>query len=525
MGSDYQSIEKPTDNMELSQQQQQQAAAPGAATNATTHPATTTIDIDDAMDALEFGIFQWQILLAAGLCFAADAMEVLLLSFLSTILQVEWQLEGHQMDTIIAVVFAGAMTGTLVLSPLGDKFGRKPMFSITAAIITIFGLLTALCTSYVPLLLTRFMVGFGVGGLVIPFDVLSEFVPTSNRGSSLLYIEFFWTGGTLLVPVFAWMTLGSNGEDDGSDGSWRLFVVLCAIPCLISTALGMLLVPESPRWLLTQGRHDEALAIMQQAAHRNGKPELFSEPGLRITTHESHHEEAGFKELISPQWRNTTLKLWGVWFGMAFLYYGVIIAVGIIFSEYSDQDENNGAGYDFDYSAIFISASSEVFGLLLVLYTIDRHGRILTQTTAYVTGGITCLLLGLAAGADAPRSWLIALSFVARMAMMAASCTTWVSTSEILSTEIRATGHGVANAMARLGGFFCPYIISEHTPIHRVGGFMFAVSVVTASFAWYLPETTGQSLGEGVERKDRKKQLQAQQEGTTPVAATGYQIM
>ena len=359
-----------------------------------------------------------------------------------------------------------------------------------------------------------------------------------------------------MVPVIAWMTLGSSsssgntnnfGNDDifddvdgtgegGGGESWRLFVILCAVPCLISTAMGMLLVPESPRWLLTQGRHDEAVAIMRQAAHVNGKPELFAGSNIRITTHESHHDaEAGFRELLSDQWRNTSLKLWIVWFGMAFVYYGVIIAVGIIFSEYQDLDDNdnddnniNGLGaYDFDYSAIFISASSEIFGLMVVLYTIDRYGRIATQTAAYLLGGGACLLLALAVTLEAHRSWLITLSFFARMAMMAASCTTWVSTSEIFSTEIRTTGHGVSNAMARLGGFFCPYIISEQTPIQYVGWCIFAVCLVSAGFSWYLPETAGQSLGEGVERKDRKKQLldQKEQAEATPAVTTGYQIM
>jgi hypothetical protein len=76
------------------------------------------------------------------------------------------------------------------------------------------------------------------------------------------------------------------------------------------------------------------------------------------------------------------------------------------------------------------------------------------------------------------------------------SCTTWVSTSEILSTEIRATGHGSANAMARLGGFFCPYIINETTPLNAIGIFIFAISVLTAKIAWQLPETAGISMGE-----------------------------
>lgn len=481
------------------------------------------IDMEDALELIGMGKFQYQILLAAGLCFAADAMEVLLLSFLSTIVQVDWQLEGHQMDTIISVVFAGAMIGTLVLNPLGDKYGRKPMFTVTAAIISVFGLATAFCDSYIPLLMARFLVGFGVGGLVIPFDTLAEFVPMSHRGSNLLNIEFFWTGGTLLVPVFAWMTLGSGPED----GSWRLFVILCAIPCVLSTALGIVLVPESPRWLLTQGKQFEALAIMRQAAETNGLDPMHVFPqGCRIVTKESihEHEQAGFLELCGPEWRDTNFKLWGAWFGLAFLYYGVIIAVSIVFTVYEDKDENgDGGAYNFDYSAIFISASSEIFGLLIVLVTIDKWGRVPTQTMAYLLGGISCLMLCIAAGAGADRTVLIALAFLSRMAMMGSSATTWVSTSEILSTEIRATGHGVANAVARLGGFFCPYIISEQTDIHKIGIFIFVVSLFTASVAWFLPETAGQAMGDGVQRSQQKQDVRkVAQESTRFEPATGY---
>lgn len=113
-------------------------------------------------------------------------MEILLLSFLSVILTVEWGLEGHQNDLLISVVFLGAMIGTLILSPLGDHMGRRPVFSLTAAIIAIFGIGTAFCSNYTQLLLARFMVGFGVGGLVVPFDTLAEFLPAEYRGPNLL---------------------------------------------------------------------------------------------------------------------------------------------------------------------------------------------------------------------------------------------------------------------------------------------------------------------------------------------------
>jgi Na+/melibiose symporter-like transporter len=124
------------------------------------HPQSQSslLHIDDAIEMLGMGTFQYQILLAAGLCFMADAMEVLLLSFLATILKYEWDLTERQTDTIISVVFAGALLGTLILSPLGDVWGRRPVFAVTAGLIAIFGIATAFCTNYAQLLTTRFLV-------------------------------------------------------------------------------------------------------------------------------------------------------------------------------------------------------------------------------------------------------------------------------------------------------------------------------------------------------------------------------
>jgi len=74
-------------------------------------------------------------------------MEVLLLSFLTVILQAEWNMTEAQTNSIVSSVFIGALAGTLTLGPLGDKIGRKPVFTVTAAIICLFGLLTAACNT------------------------------------------------------------------------------------------------------------------------------------------------------------------------------------------------------------------------------------------------------------------------------------------------------------------------------------------------------------------------------------------
>ena len=81
------------------------------------------------------------------------------------------------------------------------------------------------------------------------------------------------------------------------------------------------------------------------------------------------------------------------------------------------------------------------------------------------------------------------------MLLMAASCTTWVSTAEIFTTDIRSTGHSAANAVARIGGFLVPYVVSASAPLPFIGTFMLLVACGTAFCAWNLPETKGRDLG------------------------------
>jgi MFS transporter, putative metabolite:H+ symporter len=175
------------------------------------------------------GSFQYRILVAAGLCFAADAMEVLLLSFLAIVLQAEWGLSPQQTATLTCSVFIGSIVGSLVFGYLGDAYGRKPAFLWTALIICVFGFGTAAANSYMTLVVFRFMVGLGVGGVTVPFDIFAEVCPKAHRGGLLLLLGYFWTAGTILVVVLAYFSLRGDVND------WRIFVGLCGIPCLISS--------------------------------------------------------------------------------------------------------------------------------------------------------------------------------------------------------------------------------------------------------------------------------------------------
>mmetsp|Transcript_2141 Transcript_2141/g.3869 ORF Transcript_2141/g.3869 Transcript_2141/m.3869 type:complete len:506 (-) Transcript_2141:553-2070(-) len=410
------------------------------------HQERVLLSIDEAMEKVGCGPFQNTLLVIVGLCFCADSIEITLLSFLTGVLRAEWNLSATEAASITSSVFLGQVIGTLVLGPLGDRMGRRPVFFLSAFIISFFGILTATAWNVPSLLLARTLCGFGVGGINVPFDILAEFTTSEQRGTYLLGVEFFWTFGVLMVAIFAYWTL--DGAND-----WRTFVLLCAIPCVLSLVAAIFYVPESPRWLLSQGRTEEAMQVLKSAAARNGHDPilLFSDVELMDGSGPQHDEEdsSDFLELLKPKWRRITLLLWATWFGMEFSYYGTILIVTRVFmndgrgdmNDYDDDDGGNHAAVEFEYGSIFISSSAELLGLTFVIYTVDRIGRILPATCFFFLGGVFCLMLTVAAETSQPIAVLTLIAFCAKGVEMGSSCLLWVSTAELLPTEIRSTGN------------------------------------------------------------------------------------
>eukprot|EP00980_Cylindrotheca_fusiformis_P003271 scaffold738_cov124-Cylindrotheca_fusiformis.AAC.10 len=451
------------------------------------------ITVDDAIERMGLGRFQLYVLTAAGLCFASDAMQVMLLSFLSEVLKVEWNLTDDETAFITSNLFVGAIFGTLILGPLADKKGRKPVFMLAAIIISFFGMAVAFVSDYWSLLAMLFIVGFGVGGLTVPFDILSEVLPAASRGKNLLVIEYFWTFGVLLVVAAAKFTLAKVPLD----GDWRLFVALCSLPCFLSIVIGYFCVPESPRWLCTQhGRSQEALDIIRSAAKTNRLDADFLFPeGMELVPEEE--EESDFVELFSPRWRWTTLKLWGAWGAFAFGYYGTIMVITEIFDvDKGDSKTADGQDtYHFDYGAIFLSSCAELIGTTFAISTVDTIGRIPLQAVSYALAGISVCVLCILADREAKRNTLLVFSFTSRIFEMCGSCVSWVSTAEILTTEVRTTGHSAANAVARIGSIIAPFLVEGDSSLTQKGLVMLAIHSVTVLCVSLLPETKGSHMG------------------------------
>ena len=204
----------------------------------------------------------------------------------------------------------------------------------------------------------------------------------------------------------------------------------------------------------------------------------------------SHHEC-----ICSRKWRKITLYLWFTWMGYAIGYYGTILAVTRVFDPDAAEDANTDGGLpNFDYKAIFISSSAEIFGLFTVIQTVDSVGRIPSQVMSYIFGGIFVFSVTMAAG-SANNTVLTILAFFARAFEMMGACVTWVTTAEILTTEIRTTGHSAANAVGRTGAFVSPFLVGTNMPLKYVGCIMLVIHMFTAWCAYHLPESKGHEIG------------------------------
>ena len=222
--------------------------------------------IDEAIEQIGVGRFQWRLLLVNGLTWAADAMEVLMIGFLIVPVMAQFDVTRGQAAWIGSATFAGMFLGAWLWGLAADRIGRRRVFLWTVVQTAIFGTLAAFSPNLWVLLLLRFLTGTAMGGtLPVDYSIMAEYLPTRDRGRFLVYLESFWALGTILVAALAWAFIPqfpANG--------WRFLIGTSAVLGLLGLWIRRS-VPESPRYLLVHGRGEEARAVLERVARVNGR--------------------------------------------------------------------------------------------------------------------------------------------------------------------------------------------------------------------------------------------------------------
>jgi len=415
-------------------------------------PARTAVtSIDEAIDHIGVGRFQWRLLLVNGLTWAADAMEVLIAGFVlpSVIVAFGLQQSPGQQTLFLSSAFAGMFIGALIWGQVADRFGRRNVFLFTVLLDAVFGLLSAIAPNFWFLVAFRFLTGFAVGGtLPVDYSLLAEYVPTKQRGRFLVYLESFWALGTIAVALAALLFIPNLPES-----GWRWVLGISAIPGLIGYWIRRG-VPESPRYLLIHGREDEARTVLQQIATENGTPiELGRLEAPRGAT----------TVPLAAIWRGTLLRrtvlLSVTWFSLSLGYYGIFTWLPRFFQAQGFQLLNA-------YQNSLILALSQIPGYVLAAILVDRIGRRPTLALYLFVSAAASFLFATATNTTAIVIYSNLLSF----SLLGAWGALYVYSPELYPTDSRTTGMGWVSAMARLAGIFAP----------TVGGLLLGTSLTLA---------------------------------------------
>ena len=392
-----------------------------------------SVTIDQAIEEIGYGKFQRRLLVICGLGWAADAMEVLLIAFILPAIGEEWGLTPTQKGLLATSIVIGMLLGSFLWGRLSELLGRKLGFIATIGIDSGFGLLSALSPSFPVLLILRSLTGFGVGGtLPVNYSIFSEFIPAKNRGKNLVYLEAFWALGTIAAAGFSWLIVPNYG--------WRWLLVISAIPGLIVFMIRRY-VPESPRFLLSQGRTEEAMAILNRIAVINKREISFD----RIQPVQVQKSKT--RDLFRPSYRKTTILLWMIWFMISLGYYGV-------FTWLPNYFKSIGMDLLPIYRNTFILALAQLPGYFSAAYLVEKWGRKLTLGVYLLASGVFTYLFAIATS----TSFIVFMGIWMTFFALGAWGALYAFTPEVYPTPLRATGMGSASAMSRISGAIAPVL-------------------------------------------------------------------
>ncbi|KAL8239701.1 hypothetical protein R6Q59_016268 [Mikania micrantha] len=449
--------------------------------------------LDEALSKLGFGNFQFIMLGYAGLGWIAEAMEMMLLSFVGPTIQQEWGLSSSEESLISTVTFVGMLVGAYVWGIVSDCYGRKKGFLGASIVTSAAGLLSAFASNYTSLLILRCFIGVGLGCGHVFSSWFLEFVPTAKRGTWMVVFATFWTIGTIIEAWLAWSIMPTFG--------WRWLLGLSTIPSLL-VLLFYNHVPESLRYLCTKGKLTEARYILDKGALLNQK-EL--PVGNLVLDHKNKVKlrSSSIQMLLSPKMLRTTLPLWFLYFGNTFSYYGIVLLtsqLSISQAECGVVALPSESIWDSSlYTNVFVNSLAELPGLGLAAIILDKVGRKISMEIMLFLGFI--LLLPLVVHQD---DMLTKMSlFGARMFISASFIVACIYAPEVYPTNIRATGVGIATAVGRTGGMVCPVVavglVSSCSQTLAVVLFEVMILVTGLSVVVLPLETKGRELINDVE--------------------------
>jgi sugar porter (SP) family MFS transporter len=391
-----------------------------------------------------------------------------------------------EVETEVAAgsLLAGCAVGAAVAGSLSDRFGRRAILMLSALIFALSSLATALPDDLTTFCIARVVAGvaIGIASMLAPLYI-AEVAPAAIRGRLVSMNQLAIVLGILVSYLAGW------GFSSLGNESWRWMFAVAALPSVLFLG-ALFFVPESPRWLVKEGRQAEAEVVLARVG----------EPAARIAEIErTIAEESGsLRQLLEPGLRRplvigVTLAILQQVTGInTVLYYG-----SIIFTEQAGETSTSAALW----ANVMIGLTNLVF-TVFALFTIDKLGRKPLLITAAAGMGVSLAALGsaFAGGAGSPTVVLtMILAYVACFSF-GMGPGVWVVISELFPTRIRGRAMSVATVALWLACLLITLTFLSLVKALTAGGAFAVYAAMCAFTVWFVwkftPETKGKSLEE-----------------------------
>ncbi|WP_105567293.1 sugar porter family MFS transporter [Microbacterium halophytorum] len=410
-------------------------------------------------------------------------------------MQAELGLSDLSLGVVISSLVFAAAVGALVGGKISDAIGRRRTIIALAVLFFVGTVLVVVSPGFEVLVAGRIMLGLAVGGssTVVPV-YLAEMAPLEIRGSITGRNELAIVSGQLAAFV---MNANIGNVWGHIDGVWRLMFSLCAIPA-ICLFVGMLRMPESPRWYVEKGRNDKALEVLKTVRPEERALAELAEVE-RVAAEEKAEGDVGLRAILTNKWL-LRIVLVGIGVAMAqqltginsIMYYGQRILIE--------------AGFDAGAALIANIASGvvAVLGGIIALRNMDRLDRRKTfaigltlTTTCHVLIGIASVTIP---EGNPIRPYVLLVLIVAFVMSMQTflNIAVWVWLAEIFPLHMRGVGIGISVFFGwTTNGFLALYVPTLIENIGITGTFFMFAAVGAIALVFVItqvPETRGRSL-------------------------------
>jgi MFS family permease len=443
------------------------------------------------LDDLSWSGFHTRVVLALGITWILDGLEVTLAGALSGALKESPRLHFSNFDVGFAnsAYLAGAVLGALGFGWLTDRIGRKKLFFITLAVYLTATAATALSWSVASYALFRFLTGAGIGGEYTAINsTIQELVPARYRGWTDLVINgSFWIGAAIgATSAIVLLDPALIGPDLG----WRLAYLTGAALGLVVFVMRMW-IPESPRWLMIHGRPEQAHAIVDEIEKSaRGKDyvggeqqQLLPKIRLRMRSHTPLRDVA--RTLLTTHRQRSLVGL-VLMIAQAFFYNAIFFTFALVLTDFFGIPANHVGWYILPFAA------GNFLGPLLLGRLFDTLGRRTMITLTYGVSGVLLALSGylFSIGVMTAQTQTIAWMVIFFFASPAASAA-YLTVSETFPLEVRALAIALFYAIGTgIGGVAGPALfgalIDTGSRTSVFAGYLFgsALMVVAAVVAW-----------------------------------------